>query len=90
MTKPFTKTLLVFSVGETAFAYLETGKQIQRLSLRSDPVLSEFLKERYEEVLPGQKLDQRKWITVILSGQLSFEEITALIDQSYQLAQSEA
>lgn len=83
---PFKKTLAVYSIGGTVFAYLETGKQLVNLSLRSDPHLAALLKERYEEVLPAQRLNQKVWITVVLSGQLSLDEIKGLIDHSYQLA----
>ncbi len=85
---PFSRTLAVFSVDNIPFAYLETGKQLPRLSLRSDPLLAKVLREKYEEVGPGEKLDTRIWSTIVLSGQLSVEEITALIDHSYQLAQA--
>ncbi len=83
---PYTKTLAVYSLNDTAFAYLETGKQLLRLSLRIDQELSKLLREQYEEVLPAQQLDPRIWNTIIISGQLSFAELTALIDHSYQLA----
>lgn len=85
---PYTKTLAVYSLGDTVFAYLEIGKQLPRISLRADPQLAKVLRERYEEVSPGQKLDKRVWNTIIVSGQLSFEELTALIDHSYQLAEA--
>lgn len=88
-SKPHTKSLTVYSVSDVPFAYLESGKQLLRLSLRSDPGLSALLRGKYEEVLPGQQLDTRKWITIIISGQLSTTEITALIDHSYQIALGE-
>lgn len=88
LSYPFTKTLAVFSLGETPFAYLETGKSLPRLSLRSDPLLAKVLRERYQEVSPGHKLDARHWNTIIVSGQLSFEELSALIDHSYQLVEA--
>jgi predicted DNA-binding protein (MmcQ/YjbR family) len=86
---PYQKTLAVYSVNGTPFAFLETDKQPLRLSLRSDPELSKLLRAKYEEVTPGHKLDQRYWNTIILSGQLSPDEVLALIDHSYQLALKE-
>ncbi len=88
-TYPFEKTLAVYTVKDTAFAYLETGKQTLRLSLRTDPELSKLLLEKYEEVARGHKLDPKRWVTIVISGQLSFDEITALIDHSYNLALAE-
>lgn len=83
---PYTKTLAVYSVKKIPFAYLETSRDILRISLRSDRELSKLLREKYEEVLPGQKLNPNIWNTIILSGQLNPEEIQALIDHSYDLA----
>ncbi len=83
---PHTKTLAVYSVDNIAFAYLETSKDILRISLRSDRELSKLLREKYEEVLPGQKLNPSIWNTIIVSGQLSVDDIQALIDHSYDLA----
>ncbi len=83
---PHSETLIVYSLGDTPFAYLETGKQLLRLSLRSDPELSKVLREKYEEVLPGQKLNPKVWNTIVLSGQLKLDEVKALIDHSYHQA----
>ncbi len=83
---PHTKTLAVYSVNDIPFAYFETGRQLLELSLRSDPQLSKLLRTKYEEVATARKLDPRVWYTIVVSGQLSLEEITALIDHSYQLA----
>ncbi len=85
-TTPHSDTLIVYSLDDTPFAYLETGKQLLKLSLRSDPVLSKVLRDKYEEVTPGQKLNPKVWNTIVISGQLSFDEIKALIDHSYHQA----
>ena len=83
---PFGRYTSVYSVGGVAYAYLQTDKQLWRLSLRSEAELAKLLRSKYEEVLPGQKLNPRVWNTVVLSGQLSTDEVIALIDHSYQLA----
>ena len=82
---PQSKSLACYSLSSEPFAFLELGKQTLRLSLRSDGELSKLLREKYEEVLPGHKLNPSKWNTIILSGQLSPNEIKALIDHSYAL-----
>jgi len=86
---PISPTLAVYSVADKAFAYLETSKALLRISLRSDPLLAEVLRDKYIEVLPGHKLNPKIWNTIILSGQLSIDEIKALILHSYQLALEE-
>jgi predicted DNA-binding protein (MmcQ/YjbR family) len=83
---PYSATLAVYSIENVPFAYLETGKELLRISLRSDPLLAKVLRDKYIEVLPGQKLNSKIWNTIVISGQLSLDEIKALILHSYQLA----
>lgn len=83
---PHTKTLAVYTVKDVPFAYLETGKQLYRLSVQTDPQLAKLLREKYEEVSSGYKLNPKFWITIVVSGQLSINELIALINHSYQIA----
>ena len=57
----------------------------QRLSLRAEPGLLTKLRTDYETVVPGENLNKNDWNTIILSRQLSWPEIQALINHSYQL-----
>ena len=86
LSYPFGRSMPVYSVSGVPYAYLETGRQLWRLSLRSDIELAKLLRSKYEEVFPGQKLNPRIWNTIVLSGQLALDEVIALIDHSYQLA----
>ena len=56
-----------------------------RISLKCDPLLSKILREQYETVMEGYHLNKKHWITVILSGQLPWEEVQGLIRHSYDL-----
>jgi predicted DNA-binding protein (MmcQ/YjbR family) len=85
---PFEAGLAVYDVGGTMFALLKEGSKPLRLSLRCDHNLARVLRERYESVLPGDKLDASKWITLVLSGQLNLQEVKDLIQLAYQLGQS--
>ncbi len=67
------------------FALVNTSKLPLRLSLRCNPGLSALLREKYESVMAGEKLDPRNWNTIILSGQLTDDEIHDLIRHSYEL-----
>ena len=67
------------------FALLVERKGLLNLSLKCDPTLSETLREQYESVMPGYHLSKKHWNTVVLSGQLSWDEIQALIEHSYKL-----
>jgi len=57
-----------------------------QLSLKCDPLLAQTLREKYETVLPGYHLNKKHWNTIVLTGQLSWEEIKDLIRLSYDLA----
>ena len=67
------------------FALVAEQKGILRLSLKCDPLLARTLRDKYESVLPGYHLPKKHWNTVVLTGQLDWQEIVALIDHSYQL-----
>lgn len=70
------------------FAIINEGSQPLRLSLRCDPQLANLLREKYESVMPGRNLSRKHWNTIILSGQLPWEEIQGLIRHSYNLVSS--
>lgn len=67
------------------FALIAEGKEPLNLSLKCDPLLAQTLREKYETVLPGYHLNKKHWNTLILTGQLPWDEVRALINHSYQL-----
>ena len=82
---PFGEDVAVYKVKDKMFALIQEKKQPVQLSLKCDPLLAQTLRERYESVLPGYHLNKKHWNTIILSGQLSWEEIKDLIRHSYDL-----
>jgi predicted DNA-binding protein (MmcQ/YjbR family) len=82
---PFGEEVAVYKVKDKMFALIQEGSQPLRLSLKCDPRLSDVLRERYESVMPGYHLNIKYWNTIILTGQLSWEETQDLIRHSYQL-----
>lgn len=82
---PFGEEAAVYKVGDKMFALIQEKSDPIRLSLKCDPQLSTVLRERYESVMPGYHLNKKHWNTLILSGQLSWEEVQDLIRHSYQL-----
>lgn len=79
------KKLTIYVYNEEMFAIVEVGKTPVRISLRCDKRLADLLKAEYDEVMAGHKLNKNKWITIVLSGQLSDQEIKDLIFLSYRL-----
>jgi predicted DNA-binding protein (MmcQ/YjbR family) len=84
-SQPFEKHIDIYSVDEQMFALIN-NKDPLIISLRCDKGLSEFLQNKYESVMPGQKLDKEKWISIVDSGQVPIDEIKDLIILSYNLA----
>jgi predicted DNA-binding protein (MmcQ/YjbR family) len=82
---PFGKDVAVYKINDKMFALIAEGKNPVRLSLKCDPKLSEILRAKYETVLEGYHLNKKHWNTIILTGQLPWEEIQSLILHSYNL-----
>lgn len=88
---PFDEHTAVYSIAVQGkdepqmFALMEEAKTPVRISLKCDPKLSALLREKYETVMPGNHLNQKLWNTVLLTGQLPWEEIQGLIRHSYIL-----
>jgi predicted DNA-binding protein (MmcQ/YjbR family) len=82
---PFGEGVAVYKVNDKMFALVQEGSEPVRISLKSDPQLAETLRERYETVMPGYHLNKKHWNTIVLTGQLSWDEIKDLINHSYNL-----
>lgn len=84
---PFGEGVAVYKVRVEGkmFALIAEGSDPLRLSLKCDPQLAEVLREKYESVMPGYHLNKKHWNTIILSGQLPWEEVQGLIIHSYNL-----
>src|SRR5215475_7875834 len=82
---PFGEGVAVYKTGDKMFALIAEEKKPINLSLKTDPELSKILRDKYETVMPGYHLNKKHWNTLVLSGQLPWEEVQALIRHSYQL-----
>ena len=82
---PFGKDVAVYKIGEHMFALIAEGSSPIRLSLKCDPQLARLLRDKYESVMPGYHLNKKHWNTIVLSGQLTWEEVQHLIRHSYEL-----
>lgn len=85
---PFGEKTAVYKCGEKMFAIIAEGTEPLRLSLKCDPQLAELLRGKYETVLPGYHLNKKHWNTILLTGQLSEDEIKDLIRHSYELVKA--
>ncbi len=82
---PFGETAAVYKANDKMFAIVAEKSDPVRISLKCDPLLAETLREKYESVMPGYHLNKKHWNTIVLTGQLGWDEIEDLIRHSYDL-----
>ena len=82
---PFGDDVAVFKVGGRVFAICALSGQPGSVSLKCDPTLAEALRRRYQSVTPGYHLNKRHWNTVQLDGSVPGDELTELVDHSWEL-----
>lgn len=82
---PFGENTAVYKVNNKMFALVTEKKLPVQISLKCDPQLAETLRQKYETVMPGYHLNKKHWNTILLTGQLSWDEIKDLIRHSYDL-----
>jgi predicted DNA-binding protein (MmcQ/YjbR family) len=82
---PFGEDVAVYKVNDKMFALVAEKSDPIRISLKCDPQLAELLREKYESVMPGYHLNKKHWNTILMTGQLSWEDVQDLIRLSYGL-----
>jgi predicted DNA-binding protein (MmcQ/YjbR family) len=82
---PFGENIAVYKVKDKMFALVTEKKMPVQLSLKCDPLLAETLRQKYDTVMPGYHLNKKHWNTILLTGQLEWDEIQGLIRHSYDL-----
>lgn len=85
LSYPFGESVAVYKAGDKMFALVAEGKEPVNLSLKCDPQLAETLREKYITVMPGYHLNKKHWNTLLLTGELPWDEVQALIRHSYDL-----
>jgi predicted DNA-binding protein (MmcQ/YjbR family) len=82
---PFGEGTAVYKTGDKMFALVPEKKIPISISLKCDPLLAKTLVDKYESVMPGYHLNKKHWVTIVLSGQLAWEEVQDLIKHSFSL-----
>jgi predicted DNA-binding protein (MmcQ/YjbR family) len=83
---PFGEGTAVYkAANDKMFALITEGSDPLRISLKGDPRLNQLLRDKYETVLEGWHLNKKHWNTLILTGQLTNQEVKDLIRHSYEL-----
>jgi predicted DNA-binding protein (MmcQ/YjbR family) len=82
---PFGEGVAVYKVHDKMFALVSEKSDPINLSLKCDPLLAQTLRDKYETVMPGYHLNKKHWNTLVLTGQLNWDEVKDLVRHSYDL-----
>ncbi len=85
LSQPYGDNQTVYEFEDQMFALVDDQKKPIKISLRCDRRLGILLKDKYEEVIPGINLNPNNWITVLITGQLSKDDIKDLIRHSFEV-----
>lgn len=55
------------------------------INLKCEPLKGDFLKDAYPSVLPAYHMNKTHWISVVLDGSMTEDEVMAIIEDSYLL-----
>ena len=85
---PFGDDVAVFKVKNKMFALYGFESNTIRLNLKCDPNDAIAYREIYECVIPGYHMNKKHWNTIILDGSMNEENLSLMIDDSYDLVVS--
>ena len=80
---PFDEETLVFKVGGKMFALIPLEKIPLQINLKCDPEKAMELREQFEDVQSGWHMSKKYWNTVILDGNIRWNDLKEWIDHSY-------
>lgn len=81
---PFDDETLVFKVMGRIFALVALEGDLW-VNLKCEPARALELRERFPAVTPGYHMNKKHWNTVYVDGSMSRDELTGLIDHSYDM-----
>ena len=82
---PFGEQVSVFKVAGKVFAITDLNGDPLEVSLKCDPDLGDAMRATHAAIRPGYHLNKRHWNTVTLDGSIADDEITEMIDDSFDL-----
>lgn len=80
---PFDEETLVFKVGGKMFALIPLEKIPLQINLKCDPEKTIELREEFKDVQPGWHMSKKYWNTILLDGNIRWNDLKDWIDHSY-------
>lgn len=74
----------IYSIDHKIMATIKKGSNPVMLDLRCDYNLGKLLRDKYESVAEPRGLNKRRFVTIILTGQLSDDEVRAQLRHAYE------
>ena len=76
-----------YKIGDRMFAaiLLDDEDKPVYINLKLEPTEGEFLREQFEDIIPGYYSDKRCWNSVKPNGKVPDELLKSLLDKSYEL-----
>ncbi|MGI5959137.1 MAG: MmcQ/YjbR family DNA-binding protein [Massiliimalia sp.] len=76
-----------YHIGGKMFAAvcLDDSEKPYYINLKVDPMEGEFLRNQYEDIIPGYYCDKRNWVSVHPDGKVPDEVLKDLLDRAYTL-----
>jgi predicted DNA-binding protein (MmcQ/YjbR family) len=85
---PFGGDVAVFKVGGRMFALVLINEDPGWVTLKCHPDLALELRDRFPAVRPGYHSNKRHWNTVELDSSIESDELSWMIEHSYELVVS--
>lgn len=70
-----------------AVCYNDDNKE-ELITLKLDPAEGDFLRQHYEDIIPGYYMNKTHWNSIKVDGKISDDMLKDLLDKSYNLVLS--
>jgi predicted DNA-binding protein (MmcQ/YjbR family) len=80
---PFGEGVAVFKVVGKMFALVPVDGKPVTMTLKCDPELAIWLRQKYAAVEPGYHTNKKHWNTVFLDGTIGDDELREMVEHSY-------
>ena len=80
---PFGDGVSVFKVVGKMFALVPVAAKPMTMTLKCDPELAVWLRQKYAAVEPGYHTNKKHWNTVTLDGSIDDAELREMVEHSY-------
>lgn len=76
-----------YQIGGKMFAAvcLDSNNKPHYITLKLNPVEGEFLRQQYEDIIPGYYMNKQHWNSIKADGSISDDLLKDMLDKSYHL-----